>query len=112
MPTTTPRRRGRPRVALDAGQVERMAALGCTVDEIAGVFRCSGRTLQRHFCHPLERGRAMMRIALRRKQFELAEAGDCTMLIWLGKQLLGQSNKVETRSRNATLEDLIREAAG
>ena len=30
-------------------------------------------------------------MSIRRKQYELAMAGDKTMLIWLGKQLLGQS---------------------
>ncbi len=36
-----------------------------------------------------------MKIALRRKQIDLAMAGNVTMLIWLGKQLLGQKNDPE-----------------
>jgi hypothetical protein len=32
------------------------------------------------------------RISLRRSQFKLATAGNSTMLIWLGKQHLGQFN--------------------
>ena len=35
-------------------------------------------------------------VSLRRKQFELAMNGNVTMNIWLGKQKLGQSDKVET----------------
>lgn len=31
--------------------------------------------------------------SLRRKQFEVAMSGNCTMLIWLGKQYLDQSDK-------------------
>ena len=38
----------------------------------------------------MERGEALMCLALRRKQLELALNGDVTMLIWLGKQRLGQ----------------------
>ena len=34
-------------------------------------------------------------IELRRKQFEMAMDGDVRMLIWLGKQYLGQSEKPE-----------------
>ena len=33
--------------------------------------------------------------ALRQKQFEMAMDGDVRMLIWLGKQYLGQSEKPE-----------------
>ena len=33
--------------------------------------------------------------SLRRRQFTAAEAGNPTMLIWLGKQYLGQSDKQE-----------------
>lgn len=32
---------------------------------------------------------------IRAKQFDTAMAGDRTMLIWLGKQLLGQKDQVE-----------------
>lgn len=32
---------------------------------------------------------------LRNKQFELAMVGDRTMLVWLGKQLLGQRDQIE-----------------
>ena len=34
-------------------------------------------------------------IELRQKQFEMAINGDVRMLIWLGKQILGQSEKQE-----------------
>jgi len=48
------------------------------------------RRKQEHFREAMERGEALMCIALRRKQLELALKGDPTMLIWLGKQRLGQ----------------------
>lgn len=34
---------------------------------------------------------------LRKKQYDVAMSGNVTMLIWLGKQLLGQSEKVEEK---------------
>jgi hypothetical protein len=39
---------------------------------------------------------------------ELALAGDRTMLIWLGKQYLGQSDKQETGIHDRTVEQLAR----
>lgn len=36
-----------------------------------------------------------MRLKLSQKQFEIAMRGNVRMLIWLGKQYLGQSEKVE-----------------
>lgn len=35
------------------------------------------------------------RVSLRRRQYQLADEGDRTMLIWLGKQYLGQSDNPE-----------------
>jgi hypothetical protein len=40
------------------------------------------------------------RVALRSKQFELALAGNPTMLIWLGKQVLGQRDKIDQEIGN------------
>ena len=42
------------------------------------------------FAEVMERGRAKARISVRRAQFKLLENGNCTMAIFLGKQLLGQ----------------------
>src|SRR5215831_13810059 len=38
----------------------------------------------------IERGRHKGRLSVRREQFKLLQAGNATMGIWLGKQLLGQ----------------------
>ncbi len=37
-------------------------------------------------------------MSLKRKQWEMAMGGNITMLIWLGKQNLGQTDKVEQRT--------------
>jgi len=36
-----------------------------------------------------------VRYNLRKKQYEVAMQGNVTMLVWLGKQMLGQSDKIE-----------------
>lgn len=83
----------RPRLEIDEQQVRLLAGVGCTVDEIAASLDCSKRTLETRFLAIIENGRAKMRGSLRRKQVELALKGDRTMLIWLGKQLLGQRDE-------------------
>lgn len=39
------------------------------------------------------------KIAVRRKQFQVAESGNVSMLIWLGKQWLGQTDKQEIEQK-------------
>ena len=46
--------------------------------------------------------------SLRRRQFKAAEDGNATMLVWLGKQYLGQSDKQEINTSlvaNVTVND-------
>ena len=40
------------------------------------------------------------KVALRKKQFDMAMAGDVRMLIWLGKQVLGQKDNPSTPMNN------------
>jgi hypothetical protein len=42
-------------------------------------------------------------------QFKAAMEGNVTMLIWLGKQYLGQSNKQEVKATSDLLADLLAE---
>jgi len=81
---------GRPKKAIDGEMVEKLAAVGCTVGEIASVLGCNRSTLQRRFAAAIEKGGERGNASLRKKQFELAMAGNATMLIWLGKQRMGQ----------------------
>lgn len=84
----------RPKKQIDPEQVENLAAIHCTNEEIAAALGCSADTLTRRFADRIKKGKARGRASLRRKQWELAQKGNATMLIWLGKQLLGQSDRV------------------
>ena len=84
---------GRPLIPIDEGQVRVLASIGCPLAEMASVLGCSQDTLERRFADVIETGRSEGKRSLRRKQFELAMKGDRTMLIWLGKQLLGQRDE-------------------
>jgi hypothetical protein len=54
-----------------------------------------------------------LRINLMKKQYDVAMSGNTALLIWLGKQYLKQSDKVETKMVEVSKEDtkiLIKEA--
>jgi hypothetical protein len=54
-----------------------------------------------------------LRINLMKKQYDVAMSGNTALLIWLGKQYLKQSDKVETKNIEISKEDtkiLIKEA--
>ncbi len=87
------KRVGRPTVKIDEGQLEKLAAIDCSFEEMASIVGCSVRTLHRNFDTVIEKGRAHGRASLKRKQFELAMSGNATMLIWLGKVRLGQKER-------------------
>ncbi len=77
-------------------ELERLAGLQCTEVEIAAYFRVSERAVKKALAKPefreaWERGKHTGLISLRRAQFQAAVEGkNPTMLIWMGKQLLGQ----------------------
>lgn len=80
----------RPLKQVDEKLIIRLAKIGCTTEEIALVADCSKDTLERRFAAVIEKGRAGMRMSLRRIQWRLAEKGNVVMAIWLGKQHLEQ----------------------
>ena len=89
--------RGRPKSAIDYEIVEKLGEIMCTQEEIASILGVSTRTLQRdaEFCRIYKKAMDNGRASLRRKQYELAMSGNPTMQVWLGKNLLGQTDKQE-----------------
>ena len=45
-----------------------------------------------------ERGKSEGAVSLKRAQFDTAVAGNTAMLIWLGKNRLGQADKIESKN--------------
>ena len=80
---------------IDTTEVEKLASFGCTNIEIADFFGCSPDLLQKSYSVFLTKGRSKGKIRLRQLQWKTAESGNFTMQIWLGKQILGQSDKQE-----------------
>ena len=87
----------RPKANIDAKQVAALAGIGCTQEEIGAVLGCTPRTLRNRFPNELRDGMNLMRSSIRRWQYAKAKDGNVAMLIWLGKQYLGQSERQETK---------------
>jgi methylphosphotriester-DNA--protein-cysteine methyltransferase len=115
-----PVKMGRPVRAFtpkDWETVDKLCSLMCTAEEIAGFLDVSVDTLYRRikeshdltFAEYLAQKRVGAQIALRRAQWQSAMNGNVAMQIFLGKQYLGQSNKMDVITATAR-EDDIREA--
>lgn len=90
---------GRPPIKPDIQKLEALCSVMATDEEIAATLGVSHDTVARWKRHEeygpiIERGRAAGRVSLRRSQFQRALAGDSTMLVWLGKTVLGQKETV------------------
>jgi hypothetical protein len=87
------RKAGRPAIVLDREQVITLASYHCTIQEMAHFFKCDPDTLSNNYSVEIAKGKSDGKIRLRKKQFDVAMTGNTTMLIWLGKQMLGQNDQ-------------------
>jgi len=81
---------GRDKKVVTPIDVEKLSGLGCKDSEIALWFGITEDTLRYNFLTELMKGRESLKHSLRRAQISLALTGNATMLIWLGKNILGQ----------------------
>lgn len=96
---------GRPTIEISQTDFEKLCGINCTLEEIAGWFKCSVDTIERwstrtygvNFAEVYKKHSSQGKISLRRKMFETAIGGNVTMMIWLSKQHLGMSDKVEQK---------------
>lgn len=84
--------RGRRKKVVAPQDVYNLAQIGCTDREIAQWFDINEDTLRYNFADIMQKGREDLKHSLRRAQLKLALSGNAVMLIWLGKQMLGQSD--------------------
>lgn len=82
---------GRNQIPVPPDEVELMASIGCTDREIAEHFGIKDDTLRRNFADFLIKGRSELKQRLRQAQLRVAFEGNPTMLIWLGRNILAQT---------------------
>jgi len=88
---------GRPPIEVDEDLIEKLASIHCTMAEIASTVGCSVDTLERRFAETIKRGKDKGKSSLRRIMWKKAQEGNPTMMIWLSKQHLGMSDKIEEK---------------
>jgi hypothetical protein len=110
--------RGPKKIQVDWELVDNLCQIQCTGEEIASTLGISYDTIERrckedhkekladYIKKKAEGGKA----SLRRMQYKAAEKGNPTMLIWLGKQYLGQSDKQEVNATHTVRPDEIGKA--
>lgn len=86
---------GRPLIPVDENKIAELALNGARNSEIAYIIGIDDKTLVDRFSRLLNKKRAERRLTLRTAQTSKAMSGDATMLIWLGKNELEQTDKVE-----------------
>lgn len=83
---------GRDKKVIPPEEVFKLAQIGCKDHEIADWFGIDNNTLRYNFSVELLKGKESLKQSLRRAQLNIALNGNATMLIFLGKNLLGQSD--------------------
>lgn len=86
----------------ESEMVKRLSELFCSQEEIAYAMGCS-RSVLRKYTDLIAEGKARGRVKLRRAQMDKALEGNPTMLIWMGKQLLSQSDNPTDGDENLIL---------
>ena len=83
---------GRDKKVVPPNEVYKLAQIGCKDTEIAAWFGIDENSLRYNFSVELLKGRENLKQSLRRAQLSLALSGNAVMLIFLGKNYLGQSD--------------------
>lgn len=94
---------GRPKSVFNWKEFEHLCSIGCTLDEMAGFFQISKTAMQDRvreefnetFTERYEKLSQGIKVSLRRKQIKVAMDGDVPMLKFLGKNILGQKEKID-----------------
>tara|TARA_R100001086_G_C11730811_1_gene229634 strand:+ start:330 stop:560 length:231 start_codon:yes stop_codon:yes gene_type:complete len=71
--------------------------------EIAEFFGCDESLIRKSYSEYLTKGRAKGKMRLRQLQWQSAEKGNTSMLIFLGKQMLGQTDNPEASEASEPL---------
>jgi hypothetical protein len=95
--------RGANKKIVPPDEVWKLAALGCTLEEMSDWFGVKPDTLKYNFADYIAKGRSELKRRLRAAQIRVAMDGNATLLIWLGKNLLSQSDNPMNSDDNQPL---------
>ena len=80
---------------IDTQEVFKLASYGCSNVEIADFYGCDESLIRKSYSESTRKGRASGKTRLRQLQWDSAEKGNVAMLIFLGKNILGQQDRIE-----------------
>lgn len=87
------KKRTRPPMEIDVEKLKEFLAVNMPVRRIAHYFNCTPETLYNKFRDLIVQSNVDYEYGLRLAQLRAANDGNPTMLIWLGKQVLGQTDE-------------------
>jgi AraC-like DNA-binding protein len=103
---------GRPEKVIDWKLLDSILQFGARLIDCSEVLEMSDDSIQNKikeqfgctFSEYRERKMSKMRMRLLQKQFDVAMSGNTALLIWLGKQHLGQTDKVTQEIQEVNLD--------
>lgn len=107
---------GRPLKVIDKEKFEELCELQCSMKEICQTLDVSDKTLsawvkrtygKKYFSEVFEQKRKRGFYRLRSAQYALALSGNTTMQIWLGRNWLGQTDKIVTSDTEEDIQEKI-----
>ena len=104
------RKAGRPRIQINWTEVNSYLEADCTGREVAAkigvhedtLYHAVEREFKMLFSDYSAQKKAKGDALLKAAQFKSAMSGNISAQIWLGKQRLGQKDKIETKNENHT----------
>jgi hypothetical protein len=104
----TKRPPGRPWKEMDEERIKDLAAIQCTMSEIAAIMHCTVETLENNYLDIIKNAREGGKESLRRAQWKKAVyEGHPTMLIWCGKFYLDQKEQISFTSNEPDVRALL-----
>lgn len=106
MPDKPKNKGGRPRTHIEYTEVQKLAAIQCTDAEIASWIGMTEEGFRKRkksdkqLVGALKDGRDRGKSSIRRMMFQAAEKGNATMLVWLSKNVLGYTDKIDQKNDN------------
>jgi hypothetical protein len=95
---------GRNKIVIPEEEVAQLSQYHCTNKEMADFYGVPLQTFMDNFRDIIDKNRLITKQRLRKAQLDLALNGkDRVMLIWLGKNLLGQSDSPVSSDNNQVL---------
>ena len=101
---------GRPKIPVDYETIDKLCAINCTAEEIEAYLNIKDKTIsiptikrriKEDFNMTFEqyiaqKANGTAKVSLRRAHYRLVSEGNVAMIIFLSKNLLGMSDKVQT----------------